>query len=90
MKTESQPDKVGAWILFPDIIRIAILAVLLPLPLVHLLLSGQALEGSVGLALWAAALYSTVRFLRRRLYLQAWIPMLVLVGLFLTVHQLIR
>jgi polyferredoxin len=74
-------------ILFPEIIGVSVIALLLPLPLVHLLLSGHALAGIAGFALWFTALFFTVRFIRRRQYGLAYLPMLVLIGLFYLVQK---
>jgi hypothetical protein len=74
--------------LFPEVIGISILALLLPLPLVHMLLSGQVFMGIVGFVFWFAALFFAVRFIRRRQYVLVWLPMLVMVGSFLIIKKL--
>jgi hypothetical protein len=48
MSPEDQGGKPGPWILFPEIIGISVIALLSPLPLVHMMLSGQAFAGTVG------------------------------------------
>ncbi len=88
MNTEDQGGKLGPWILFPEIIGICVLAVLLPLPLVHMLLSGQALASIVGFAFWFAALFFAVLFIRRRQYVFVFLPMLAMLGLFFIVKKL--
>jgi hypothetical protein len=88
MNTEKQGGGPGPWILFPEIIGISVLALLLPLPLVHLLLSGHALAGIAGFALWFAALFFTGRFIRRRQYGFAYFPMLAMVGLYFMIQKL--
>jgi hypothetical protein len=88
MSTEKQKDGLGSWILFPEIIGISILTILLPLPLVHMLFSGQVLAGIVGFAIWFAALFCAVHFMRRRQYVLVWFPMLVMIGLFLAIKKL--
>ena len=87
MNTEDQGEP-GLWILFPEIIFISVLALLLPLPLVHLLLSGQVLAGIAGFAFWFAALFFAVHFIRRRQYALASLPMLAMLGLFFIVQKL--
>jgi hypothetical protein len=79
MDPEEQEDRrESPLILFPEIIGISVLALLLPLPLVHLLLSGHALAGIGGFVLWFSAVFFAVRFIRRRQYGLAYLPMLVL------------
>jgi hypothetical protein len=88
MSTEDQSGKPGPWILFPEIIGISVIALLLPLPLIHILLSRQAFAGIVGFAVWLVAVFLAVRFIRRRQYGLAWLPMLGLVGLFFLIRKL--
>ena len=88
MKTEKHEGGPGPWILFPEIIGISVLALLLPLPLIHMLLSGQALGGIAGFALWSGAIFLTVRFIRRRQYGLAYLPMAAMVGLFFIIQKL--
>jgi hypothetical protein len=88
MNPKDQNDRPnGPWILFPEIIGVTVVALLLPLPLVHLLLSGHALAGIAGFALWFTALFFTVRFIRRRQYVFAYLPMLVVIGLFYIIYK---
>ena len=88
MNLQEQKDKrESPLILFPEIIGVSVIALLLPLPFVHLLLSGHAFAGIAGLALWITALCFTVRFIRRRQYGLAYLPMLVMVGLFYIIHR---
>ena len=87
MSTQKQVGEPGLWILFPEIIGISVLAVLLPLPLIHMLLSGQALAGIAGLTCWLAALLCAARFIRQRRYVLVWFPMLVMIGLFFIVKR---
>jgi hypothetical protein len=88
MNTDEQGGGRGPWTLFPEIIGISIIALLLPLPLVHMLMSGQALAGTGGFALWFAAVFLTVRFIRRRQYGLAYFPMLSIAGLFFIIYKL--
>ncbi len=88
MNTEDQGGGPGPWILFPEIIGISVIALLLPFPLVHMVLSGQALAGTTGFAFWLVAVFLAVRFIRRRQYGLAYLPMLVLVGLFFLIRRL--
>ena len=71
-----------------EIIFISTIALVLPVPLVHMLLSGHKLAGVTGFALWFAALFFTVRFMRRRQYALAWLPMLTILGLFFIIRKL--
>jgi polyferredoxin len=88
MDPKEQDDRRDSpWILFPEIIGVSVIAVLLPLPLVHLLLSGHALAGIAGLVVWFTALLFSVRFIRRRKYGLAYLPMLVIVGLFYIIYK---
>jgi hypothetical protein len=68
MSEQKQNERAGLWMLFPEIIGISILTLCLPLPLVHMLLSGQVLAGVLGFILWFAALFFTVRFIWLRQY----------------------
>ena len=88
MNPEKKDDRPGPWVLFPEIIGASVIALLLPLPLVHMLLAGQVLEGIVGFELWLAALVFAVRFIRRRQYALVWFPMLVMIVLFLIIKKL--
>ena len=88
MSANEQPDGPGPWILFPEIIGISIIGLLLPLPLVHLLLAGHAFLGASGLLVWLVAVFFTVKFIRRRQYGFAYLPMGVIAGLFLIVYKL--
>jgi hypothetical protein len=88
MSQEETKEKAGAWILFPEIGGIALLAVLLPLPLIHFVWSGHVLAGSAGLLLWLAAVVFAVRCIRRRQYGLAYLPMLAILGLFVAVYKL--
>jgi polyferredoxin len=88
MSTEDQGGKPGPWILFPEIIGISMIALLLPLPLVHMLLSGQAFAGIVGFAVWLVAVSLAVRFIRRHQYGLAYLPMFGLLGLFFLIWKL--
>jgi hypothetical protein len=65
-------------------------AVLLLLPLVHMLLSGQALAGILGLALWLVAVLLSVHFVRRRKYGLVLVPMLAMAGVFFAIQKLCR
>jgi glucan phosphoethanolaminetransferase (alkaline phosphatase superfamily) len=88
MNPKKQDDgRESRLILFPEIIGVSVIAVLLPFPLVHLLLSGRALAGFGGFLLWFAALFFTVRFIRRRQYGFACLPMLVLLCLFYLIQK---
>ena len=93
--TEKTPEShetkdQGPPILFPEIIGISVLAILLPLPLAHLLLSGHVLAGFVALLFWLAALFSAVRLIWRRKYNFVWLPTLALIALFLVVKIFIE
>ena len=88
MSANEQPDGPGPWILCPEIIGISIIGLLLPLPLVHLLLAGHAFLGASGLLAWLVAMFFTVKFIRRRQYGFAYLPMGVIAGLFLIVYKL--
>jgi polyferredoxin len=88
MSTEDQGGKPGPWILFPEIIGVSVVALLLPLPLVHMVLSGKALAGAVGLAFWLVAVFFAVRLIRRRQYGLAYLPMLATAGLFFLIRKL--
>jgi hypothetical protein len=88
MSDQKQKDGPGPLILFPEVIGISILALLLPLPLAHMLISGQVLMGILGFAAWLAALFFAVLFIRRRQYALVWLPMLVMVGLFFVIRKL--
>ncbi len=87
MSAETRGGGSGPWILFPEIIGTSVVAVLLPLPLVHLLVSGQAFAGIAGFAVWFAALFFAVKFVRRRQYVLGLFPMLALLGLFLVIRK---
>ena len=84
---EQDERRESPLILFPEIIGVSIIAVLLPLPLVHLVLSGYAPAGIAGLVVWFTALVFTVRFIRRREYGLAYLPMLVIIGLFYIIYK---
>lgn len=88
MSDNDQTDGPGPWILFPEIIGISIIALLLPLPLIHLLLSGHAVLGASGFFVWLVAVCFTVRFIRRRQYGFAYLPMGIIAGRFLIVYKL--
>ena len=88
MSDKKQSDELGPLILFPEVTGISILALLLPVPLVHMLLSGQVFMGIIGFVFWFAALFFAVRFVRRRQHGLVWLPMLVMVGLFLIIKKL--
>lgn len=88
MSTDRQRDGPGPWILFPEIIGVSVIGLLLPLPLIHLLFAGHAFLGTAGLLVWLAAVFFSVRFIRRRQYGLAYLPLAVIVGLFLIVHKL--
>lgn len=74
-------------ILFPEIIGVSIVALLAPVYLVKILLSGQVLAGAAGLALWSVALFFTVRFIGRRQYGFAYLPMLAMLGLYFVIQK---
>ena len=44
--------------------------------------------GIIGFVFWFAALFFAVRFVRRRQHGLVWLPMLVMVGLFLIIKKL--
>ena len=88
MSANEQPNGPGPWILFPEIAGISVIGLLLPLPLVHLLLAGHAFLGASGLLVWLVAVFFTVKFIRRRQYGFAYLPMGVIAGLFLIVYKL--
>jgi len=88
MNNEEHGGGPGPWILFPEIIGISVLALLLPLPLVHMLLSGQMLASIAGFAFWFAALFFAVRFIRRRQYGLVYFPMFAMVGLYFIIRKL--
>lgn len=88
MSAKKQPDGPGPWILFPEIIGIAIIGLLLPLPLFHLLFAGHAFLGASGLLVWLVAVFFTVKFIRRRQYGFAYLLMGVIAALFLIVYKL--
>jgi hypothetical protein len=48
MSTDEQRNGPGLWILFPEIVGVSVIALLLPLPLVHLLLVGHVFLGAGG------------------------------------------
>ena len=87
MSTEKQTGGPGPWIIFPEIIGVFLLALLLPLPLIHLVVSGYALKGIAGLGLWLLAVLLGARFIRRRRYGLAYLPMLMLIGVFLIIQK---
>lgn len=88
MSADGQRGGPGPWILSPEIIGISIIALLLPLPLVHLLMAGHAVYGIAGLLIWLAAIFFFVRLIRRRHYGLAYLPMLGIVVLFFVVYKL--
>jgi hypothetical protein len=88
MSSEEHDEQPGPWILFPEIIGTTVLALLLPLPLVHLLWSGHVLTGIGGFAVWVTGVFFTVVFLRRRQYGLACLPMLAIAGLFLIIYKM--
>lgn len=88
MSDQKQNENPSSWILFPEIIGISLLTLLLPLPLVHMLLSGQVFAGILGFVFWLAALFFTVRFIWLRQYRLAWLPMLLMIGLFFLIKKL--
>jgi hypothetical protein len=88
MSINEQRDGPRPWIVFPEIIGISIIGLLLPLPLVHLLLAGHAFVGASGFLVWLVAVFFSVRFMRRRQYGFAYLPMGVIAGLFLIVYKL--
>jgi len=77
---EDKRDNLALWILadFPGSIVALVLGLLAPLPLIHMLISGQKVPGIAGLALWSAALFFGVRYLRRRQYLAVSVSILVM------------
>ncbi len=85
MNAEKRGDGPGPWILFPEVIGTSVVALLLPLPLIHLIASGQVVAGGVGFVTWLAAVFFAVRFIRRRQYAFILLPLLALIGLFLVV-----
>jgi len=69
-------------------IGLSVAALLLPLPLVHLLVSGHALVGITALFLWLVSVWFAVLSIRRRRYGLAYLPMLPIAGLFFIVQKL--
>lgn len=53
-----------------------------------MLLFGQVLAGVMGFAFWLFALILAVRFIRRRPYGLAYLPMLAIVGLCFIIQKL--
>jgi hypothetical protein len=90
MSANKQPDGLGPWI-FLDLhfIFVFFAALFLPLPMVHLLLSGHAFIGASGLLAWLAGAFITVRFFRRRHYGSAALCMAAICGLALIVYKLV-
>lgn len=74
-------------ILFPEIIGVSLVALLAPAYLVRILLSGQMTAGIAGLALWFIALFFTVRFIWRRQYIFAYLPMIAMLGLYYVIQK---
>jgi hypothetical protein len=74
-------------ILFPEIIGVSIVTLLAPVGLIKLLVSGHAVVGMVGFALWFVALLFTVRLIRRRQYGFALLPMMALLGLYFLLYK---
>ncbi len=88
MGTEDRSGKLSPWILFPEIIGVSIIALLLPLPLSHMLASGQTLAGAIGFVGWFVALFFAGRFIRRRQYGLVLLPMAAMLGFFFVVQRL--
>ena len=88
MSRDKKNNELEKWMLFPEVIGVLISGVLLPLPLLHLAVSGHALLGITGLLLWLSAAIFTVFFIRRRQYGMAYFPMLALICLFIAVYKI--
>ena len=77
-------------ILFPEIIGVSRMAILMPFLLVKMLLAGQALEAGFGFLLWAGALIFMMCCLRRRHYYLAYLPMIVIFGLYFLLQKVLH
>jgi len=90
MSAKKQPGWLGLWIFLNlDFIFVFFAALFMPLPMVHLLLSGHALIGTSGLLVWLAGAFFTVRFIRRRQYDSAALCIAAICGLALIAYKFV-
>ena len=83
MKQDEQDgSSESPMILFPEILGVAVMAIVTPVCLVKLFLSGHVIASIVGFVFWFTALFFTVRFIKRRQYFFAYLPMLAILGLY--------
>jgi hypothetical protein len=85
-ENESSPIN-RPWIVFPEIIGVSIVAIYAPLYLVQMFMAGHVVWSVMGLAGWAVGVATTVVCFKHRLYLLAFCPMLLMLGVGLLIHH---
>jgi hypothetical protein len=90
MSAGKQSHWSGLW-LFLDLhfIPVFFAALFMPLPFVHLLMSGHPSIGASGLLVWLAGVFFTVRFFRRRQYDTAALCITAICGLALIAYKFV-
>jgi hypothetical protein len=77
----------NALILFPEIIGVSLMAIIMPFLLVKMLRAGHLLASVAGFLVWGIALFIAVSCIRRRQYALAYLPMIVIFGLYFLVWK---
>tara|TARA_R110002072_G_scaffold14582_8_gene60188 strand:- start:37755 stop:38033 length:279 start_codon:yes stop_codon:yes gene_type:complete len=73
----------GPWLIFPEIIGVAVVAILAPFSLIEMYSNGKIIVPIIGFCCWLIALVYTVIFIKKGQYYLAWLPMcgILMVGL---------
>jgi hypothetical protein len=77
----------SALLIFPEIIAVAAATIVTPIILIGVLRSGKTLVGGIGLIAWLFATGLCVRYLCRRQYALALLPMIVILGICLLIFH---
>jgi hypothetical protein len=75
---DDKEDKIfpnGPWILFPEVIGIAIIAIFTPYALFQMYISGKVLFSIIGFIVWSISLIYTVILIKKERYFLARLPM---------------
>ena len=75
------------WIVFPEIIGVTIVAVSAPIYLVGQLVAGHIALALAGFVCWLVGVVLTVVCLKKRMFVLAWWPMFVLLGVGFLIHK---
>jgi hypothetical protein len=75
------------WIVFPEIIGVTIVAVSAPIYLARHLVAGHIALALAGFVCWLVGVGLTVVCLRKRMFVLAFWPMLLLLGVGLLIHK---